>query len=386
MEFLTERWLFPAAMVGLVILLAIYGAAYFHAMRPRTGTLEWIALYDRPAFSLVGRWHALTGKDALAALGCLVLGAALWGVAGWFRYRELLQEAWVSAELPVTLAVTYLLLPGLSALGAYLLFRGLLGRPAAAVLAVAAIMLDLSAEPVTVVFVVWSGLFLCRFLTAGEECSFGEACPNLILAFALLAVGPYFSPALVWLAAADLLILLICCIGRFVHLGRGWLWGSLATALGTVVVTTLALYIPAALLAGMRFPQLLFTREYYLLIWQRLSAIGLAAFQPWLWMETLVVFLYDWPMLLCGLGGLVAALAALFGRWDPVGLVLTIWWLAMAAMAGVGNTFCMPLACGCCLCMVWSDLFDRERKYLAWLGAGCLLAAQLLLYVYGVLL
>ena len=385
MQILSGRWGFPVFTVGLTVLLVFYVAAYFRALRPRTGTLEWIAFYDQPAFSLAGRWHPLTGGDAWAALVSLLLGAGIWATAGWTGFGAALRSGMLPTDFLVAMAVTYVVLPGLTALGAYLLFRGLFGSRAAALLAVAAVMLDLTAEPETMVFAVWSGLFLCRFLTAGEDHSFGEACPNLILAFALLAVGPYFSPALLWLAAADLVILAACSAGRFVHLGRGWFWAGLATALATLVLTTLALYLPAALLAGMRFPQLLLSRDYYLLIWQRLTAIGWEAFRPGLALEALVVFLYDWSMVLCGLCGLAAALGALFGRWDPLGLVLTLWCLAVGVMAVLGNTFCLPMAFGGCFAMVWSDLLRRDRKGLAWMGGTCVIVMMLTLYLYRVL-
>ena len=48
MQILSGRWGFPVFTVGLTVLMVFYVVAYFRALRPRTGTLEWIAFYDQP--------------------------------------------------------------------------------------------------------------------------------------------------------------------------------------------------------------------------------------------------------------------------------------------------------------------------------------------------
>lgn len=369
---LGKNWYFVLAGIGIICLLVTYGAAYFRALRPRSGTLEWISCYDRPGFGLSGWCFPMEKADALPLLCLCLAAAAIWGFAAWKNLAALYDGADFPAETLARAAVYYLILPAAAAAGAYVMFKGLFGVTRVAVFGVLALSLDMTVSPVPTVFAVMTVLFLLRFLTARPERRFVDRLPSLILCFALLTIGCYFEPALAVLGLAAVVLLAAGCIARFVELGAGNLAASLASAAAAAAVTTLLLYIPAALIGGMGFPQLLLSPAYYLLIAQRVAALfgGLFRWQPEFAYSAAY---YDWPMMLCGLCAMAASLIALFRRRDYRGLVLPVLFAALTVMWLLCGVYLLPLACAACLCGVWAELCRRGKSLLAGIGAACIL-------------
>lgn len=69
--------LFP---VLLLAALAMFFYRYYQVSRPKPGTLEWIAVYDRPKFTLSGRRYPMEKRDILPL--CLITG--IYAVVGFF--------------------------------------------------------------------------------------------------------------------------------------------------------------------------------------------------------------------------------------------------------------------------------------------------------------
>ena len=373
-------WYYAAAAAGIAVLLALYGAAYFRALKPRAGTLEWIALYDRPPLAMAGRWYRLERADAVPLPVCCLLAAAAWGYAAWSSYQAVYPDVLDVPEALLQLGIYYGLLPALTAAGAYCLLKGLFGSTSVTMLGVLILSADLTAEPVSMLAATLLLLGLLRFLTAGEQQTFGESCLPLLLTSVLIPIGCYFQPALLIPSAAVLLLLLAGCTIRFVRLGEGWFLKSLLTAVLPAAVTTLLLHIPAAVAAGLPFPQMLGSGAFYRSLAQRAAAAVSGLFHAGLW-NVLPAAAYDWPLLICGLCAAAAAAAGLLRRRDYRGLMLPVWFLALAAMWVLSGLYAMPLACVLCLCYVWADLYRREKYILAGLGAGCLLVLLLAFYI-----
>ena len=365
-----------AAMVAfLVLLVALYGAVCCRALRPRPGTLEWIARYDRPALSLAGRWQRLGRRDALALPAACLVSLAAWGFAAWQSVRALYPDGGLPAAAVWEMAVYYGLLPVLTVAAAYVLIRGLYGSSMAALLAALTLGLDLTADPLVVLLVAVPALLLVRYLTAPAEAPFGAVCLRLILAFAASAVGWRAVPGLAVVPAVLLLLLLAGAAGRFVELGRGWLLKGLAAALLSLAVTTVLAWVPAGAAAGMPVPQLLVSGEFYAFA-ARSIGTGLTntftASPAWL-----VTLLRDWPLLLCGLAAGIAAVGALVRRRDFRGLMAALWLAALLALWILGGVYAAPFGCMLCLGGVWGTLCSRGRPRLALFG-GCVLLALLL--------
>lgn len=371
-------WYALAAAAGMAVLLVVYAIAYVRALKPRAGTLEWIGCYDRPALAIAGGWHGLHPGDVLGILWVSLLAVTARGALTWQTLAAVFAGAGSWLVLAYAL-LYYLAIPAVTVYCAGVLFKGLFESRLPVLMTLLLLVLDWTAEPILLCISVLSLLFLCRYLTAEAERTFAARLPDLVLTFAVLTVGCYFEPASVVLLMAVLVLLTAGCIIRFAQLGRGQLWASLAAAVVTVAVTVLLMYIPAAFVAGMPFPKLLILRSYHLLIIERLRALfdGLFFWDP----HRLVPMPYCWPMLLGGFGAWIAALAGLLRRRDVRGLVLTVWFLALAAIWIFCGVYAMPLAGAACICYVWADLCRRRKNVLMGIGAGCMVLLLLMTYV-----
>lgn len=380
--FLKAYWYYFLTAAGVIGLLVFYGAAYVRALRPREGTLEWISSYDRPVFSIAGQWRGLEKRDVLPLLCACVVAAGMWGFAAWRSFFSTYIQGGVSTAVAVEAAIYYCAAPLATAVCTYLLLKGLFGQTMVSLLGTLVLAMDLTADPLSLLFSVLTALLLTRFLTTDGDAGFGEGCLMLILAFVVAAVGCYFQPALVIVAGAALLILLAGCAGRFVQLGSGWLVRSVVTALLAFGVTMTLIFVPAAVTNGMAFPKLLVTGDFYVFAAKRFLLGARNAFTGNSFFWVISAAYYDWPLLLCGLTAAVAAVARLIARRDYRGLVTVGWYVALAALWLAGGVYALPLGSVLCIGGVWEVLCRREKRYWTVLGAVCLLALLSLLYLY----
>ena len=368
-------WYYPASAIGIVALLILYGVSYVRALQPRTGTLEWIAQYDRPSFSLVGRWTGLERRDAVPMLAVCLVALAAWGFAAWRTLGDQLTSAAAVAEI----AVHYGLVPVLAALFLYALLKGLTGSTLAALLGALVLSVDLTAEPLLALLTVAHVLTLTRYLTAAEERTFGEVCLPLILAFACNAVACYVYGGFLIVTVVLVVLLAAGAAGRFVLLGHGWLLRSLVTAVFTWAVVTVLVYVPGAAAAGMAFPVSFLRGDYYLYAGLRILsglqvAFGLMPFDA-------TPLFFDWPLLVCGLAAFVALTVGAIRRRDMTGLVGAVWFLGLTAAWLLSGLYVLPVGCMLCIGGVWGGFCRRERTFPVLLGSACLLALLLGLYL-----
>ena len=373
--FLVSRWYYLASAVGIAALLVLYGISYVRALQPRAGTLEWIERYDRRPFSLVGRWTGLGRRDVLPLAGLCLAAAAVWGLAAWRSLGAQITTAAARMEV----LFRYGLAPVLAAVCLYVLIKALTGSTLAALLSALVLTLDQTAEPLLVLLAAAQAVPLTRYLTAGEEQTFGGACLPLILAFALNALACYVYAGFLVLTAAMVVLLAAGSALRFVQLGHGWLLRSLVTAALSWAAVTVLVYVPGAAAAGLAFPAAFLARDFYLYLALRLFSGVQVAFAAMPFQAAPLGF--DWPLLLCGLGAFAALWVGMFRLRDMTGLVGAVWFLGLAAAWLLTGMYAMPVGCMLCIGGVWGGFCRRERTFPVLLGSACLLALLLGLYI-----
>lgn len=381
LDSLFGRWYDLVLLAVALGLIGWYFAAYARAMRPRSGTLEWIGMYDRPKFSLSGQRYGVERGDVLPMLALCLFSGALWGFAASRAFQDAYQGGAVPGDLVLSASVRYVLLPAVTAAGAYFLFRNMFGSTAATVFGCVILAMDLGGSSVAQSVVVLASVFLWRFMTADYDGSFGASCPDLVLTAAVLAAGCYFEPACVFFAAAALLLIVITGFCRFRSGFSGYTAGSVLVFLAALAAATALVFLPAAIIGGMDFPRLLVSETFYRLIWQRIrsNAFGLPAARETL--SALLALRYSWLLLFSGLLAALASLIAVFRRSRPQGLLLAAGFAATVAMWLLGGSFALPVFCTAALCFVWSELRRRGRGMLAAAGAACLILTLLVFYV-----
>lgn len=367
------RWEFWAAAGFLVLLLAGYAAACARALRPRAGTLEWIAWYDRARLPLAGGWSSLGRRDVLPLAGVCLAVLAAWGWAAWRTYAAAYGGA-VPAEALLDGAVRYGLLPVLAAAAGYALVRGLWGSPLTACLTALAVGVDTTAEPRVLLLTAVPLLLLFRYVTAAGEEPFGAVCLRLILAFMAAAVAWRLEAALAGAALLLVLTLLAGAAARFVELGRSWLLRSLAAAAAAFLATALLTWVPAAAAAGMAFPAGLVQAAFYEAAARGAWLATRAAFAPSA--LRVMALLSDWPLLLCGLAAWLAAVYRLMRRRDLRAGLAALWLLGLTGLWLATDVYAVPFGVLLCLGSVWGPMCSRGRVRPVLLG-GCALAALL---------
>ncbi len=369
-------------LCAAALALAFYCAGCAAALRPRADTLDWIAVCDRPAAALCGGAFPLTRAD-VPAMAAVVLAAGLFWTGG--RLRPL---ALYLSMPPVRLICALLenaAAPMSAAACVFALMKRLFGQTGSAALAALVMSVDLMADPLALVFSAAGFFFLVRFLTAPVGARFLETLPELFGCFASLAVGAYFDPALLLLLLCALLACIAGCAARVSRTGAlRWIpLGPLAAIL-TVLTVCAGVYIPAGLARGMVFPALLWRRDYYGLILQRLAGGFLALYGGW-GRVNLARLNYDWFLLLSAVPALAASLVWLV-RWrDRRGALIVFWAAAQSVALALLGSHAVALSCAVCTGAVWSRLEANRRLWLAALGAVGLICVMLTQYLARIL-
>ena len=366
--------IFHILIIGLPALVLLYSAGCVAALRPRTGTLDWIAACDRPVPLLLGHSHPVGKKDILWLAGICLLTCLL-RVAGSMRPLSL----WFSLP-PARLAAALLENVGApveAAALSYLLMKRMFGQTISAALCAALAAADFSANPLSLGFLAASLFFLVRYLTVPEDAGFRQTAVPLAGGFAALAAGCYFDPALLVMLPAAIFLCVMGCADRFTMTGKLWLPSCLAAALLSVIFAWIAVFIPAGLAEGYAFPSMLVEGGYYWMIVRRLGT-GFSS----LYGGTMAAAQLpgDWPLLLAAFPALISAAVWLIRDHNRRSLLILIWFaMQLLALALLGSN-AVSLACAVCLCQVWSKLEENRFLWLACVGAGALAALLLALH------
>lgn len=360
-------------MAGLPILVFVYSIGSALALRPRTGTLEWIPACDRPAPLLLGHPCPAEKMDIITVTGVCVLTVLL----RLFGTMRPLSAAFSLPPADLTLLVLkQLAAPLITVALSCLLMKRMFGRSISAALAAILIGADLVPDPVTLAFSAASLYFLIRYLTVPEEAGVRQTLIPLVCGFVLLAAGCYFDPALLLMLPAAIALCVAGCVDRFIMAGKLWLASCLTAGLLSVTLVWILIWIPDGIAEGYTFPALLLEGGYYWMVLQRLGS-GFTALYGW----KPPGLPNDWPLLLAALPALIAAVAWVIKLRSRRSIVLLIWFgMQLLTMTLLGSHALSP-GCALCLCQVWTKLEENRFLWLACAGAGILFVLLLIPYI-----
>ena len=371
-------WLLvPLILFGL--LLVGYFDFYLQAMRPPVGTLEWIALYDRPPLSFSQHRYRLSRWDAvpLCLILILIAGCAVATAILLQSDSQTAADAYWLLLLSGNLELAVALLPG------YLLLKRLFGSTRQAALGCAAALLACPVSQPTLSGAAF-GLTACLWLLYCWLNSDADTPrPGALIALLLSVAAALFSfvcDASAVLAAPGLLALfgagLALRFRRRTAPGRGrQLWGTLAVTAAAFLIFTAALSLLTGLLGGLLMPEALFAPLQY---YGAAAAAQIQALGQIHWSGVLTQAFSN-PLLWWGsLFALCAALALGAADHDGRPLALLLGHLALLPVWLCTGTAAYALLAAATLGYVWNGLLRRGHRLAVGLYAGCTMLLGLL--------
>lgn len=355
-----------------------YLIVYLRAEQPRENTLEWISMYDKPAFRLIGARCRLEWTDAVwcfvpAVMAALVRFLLCWKDAGLLDGTRV---GWPIA-----------LLAAASAAVAYLGIKSVTGSLAASLLGADLLALCCFMQDGMSLPVVLTILFLWLWMTND---GYGFGCWGYLGAAVVSAISGL-------LFASGFMVLMLpvfgCVIFTLIYRIRRENYSILRAVLQIVfmlavqAIAMAAVAIPYAMAIGMVFPESFWDGDFLQFLGEslRYSAEALADFRVGLTTE----FLWSVTMvptdLMLALIGLPALLAAVIRRWAPGALYLLIWNVTIDVLLVLyGGDFLMLVAalnCG----WITARLLERKKPVAAYVGSGIpvlvTLAATVLIFL-----
>lgn len=313
-----------------VLLILFYAALLlpmplltFRAQRPKKGTLEWIARYDRPRMTLEKARPHFTRQSGVYLL---LAGIAAVAVAAAVLLLQLrLYSAQAMRGVTFRYYMTYYAYPLLSAAGIFLLMRRVLCSDAGALFAA----LIMAAEPLgdrrPVVLLIASLYCLYRYLSAPKALRLLKTEPWLYAAGLLLGTAGLLQWSLFWLLLFYAVCFAVKCAARY-RAGEGKaMLLSIALACVALALALLAAVCLHVLHSGWataaELPRRILQKEIYRRYWQRAVWVFASCIRlPELHELGLVARLL--PSLLLCLGAIPVLLAGLWKRADAEALFL----------------------------------------------------------------
>lgn len=351
----------PLPLLILLFACAAFAAlsvpVYFSALRPRKGTIEWIARVDKPHFSAPSI-SRLQRADAVLAPVAVFCAAGLSLADAWLRLPELTWRDILQTVIPVAVF----------ALGVYFLLRCLFGKPLPAFCGAVSAALLQGAEPAAAAVSAALALLYCWMCAPADR--------------AVLPRGLWLSGSVLFLTCAQLLCpatawLLPAWLGAYVFTQivrwrngdpdrrGGRLTLSVFLTLLLCVLMTVALMAADANLSGRMtggfnvLRSLRFYRTLLPALGERFAAL-LVLPTASLWMS---LPLSDLFLLLCGVAATVCALHGAVRLRECRCILLTALLLVFAALRVLGGTYLMTLPCILLLGWMWKICAERGHTY-----------------------
>lgn len=241
------------------ICLALYAIFFALALQPKKGTLEWIALYDRPGLHLSAARHALRPIVLLPALGAAILTACIYCLGICLQMRSF--EIFRSAQ-GLRLILSGAVLVALTAVGGCLLLQSMFGSYGLSFAGAMLLGLDLGADYAAAALLIWCLLFLYRWMAADFEQKARRSFPSLMALALLLSICGTMSMDLFPMIATAMLCVVITAVIRLKRTHRldrfAGFFGSLVlfflTFLAGLVLLQLVLTLRSGNLNALRTP------------------------------------------------------------------------------------------------------------------------------------
>ncbi len=355
-------------LAPMLALLIGYFGTFCRILQPQSGTLEWIALYDRAPRPLSGNRFALRKRDLPFLIGFTLL-FCLCAIC-WIQLHADAQSS--SSVLAILMVLGANLFPITAALlPCYLLLQLFFGRTA---LSVCGTLLVLSTASPLSGLSDWSGVLLLLALLGLSLYAFADHNGRFsagIWALALseiFLVSAFFCNSAALIAVIGLFLLSLWMPvqrfrRRYASDRRGQLIVTLLIVLLLAALTFFAGLAATALQNQLQFSNFItYTPLYHAVAaaaWQVLTM------QPnW---DSVLTLLFTNPLLYWGsLFALCAVLAAGLSRRDGRALLLAVAYLFLLPAWLICGTPAFPAAAVLLLCFVWDGCLTRGHRLMAW--------------------
>lgn len=351
----------PLPLLILLLACAAFAAlsvpVYFSALRPRKGTIEWIARIDKPHFS-TPKIRRLQRADALFAPIAVLCAAGLSLVDAWLRLPALTWRDILQTVIPVAVF----------ALGVYFLLRCLFGTSLPAFCGAVSAALLQGADPSAAAVCAALALLYCWMCAPADRALLPRGL-WLIGSMLFLTYAQLLCPATAWLLPAWLGAYVFTQIVYWRNGDPNRRGGRLALSvfltLLLCVLMTVALMAADANLSGRMtggfdiLRSLRFYRSLLPTLGERFAALlVLPTVELWTALPLSDVFL-----LLCGVAATVCAIHGTVRLRECRCILLTALLLVFAALWVFGGTYLMTLPCILLLGWMWRICAERGHTY-----------------------
>lgn len=362
-------------LIGVATLLLVLGyfLAFARVMAPRRGTLEWIAMYDRPKLALSGSGFGFRPMELAACLLPVAVSAGLYLLAVCLQLRS-----FVLFTVPEGRMMLFggALLFALSAGGAFALLRSLYGSLLLAAVLALLPGLAYAQDYIPMAGAVWMLYFLHRWMCADFEAPAHHSFGYLTAFLAVAVLSARMAPETVLFAAGAALLLPVVLVLRF-H-------GTHRTDRGRQLLLNV-LFVPLALLLlllAARVPDELSRGNAAFLAdpgFYRRALLGAcdwsAVIHP---PATLLPLTANLLTLFGGLAAVAASLWGLIRRGRPEGLLLAFGTLGAALLWLLGGAWAPAAVLTAALGYVFHHAVSRGARGLALGGLLAVFAATVL--------
>lgn len=372
-----KSFLFTAVIAaGLLVWLLI---AYARSRQPKSGSLDWIREYDKPALTLTDDGSDFIGKDIffamLSAIGAVLL------LIGFLYLRSMFTAHSIAANDSRWVLFKKIFDCFIGGAGMYLLTRSMFGERIPALFA--GILFGIASNAVFCGegFLVWSLFFLWKWVRQDNCAPFWEAAGWMFGSAAMLGLHFLYTMESLWLVP----LYLIAFIFKLISRAKTAAAGGETTHIALSVILTAAL----AFLAGLALwfaalircrdadiPELrkrLFSGENYLEILRYIPEM-LSRMVRSFKIDNYKELLLKFPLVVGGGASLVCALIGFIKRNEveaisifAIGVLIGLEWF----FTGTG-LLCIAFLPA--LCYVWSSLFRRQMNLSVYIFAGYMLA------------
>jgi len=234
-----------------IVCLGLYALFFALALRPKKHTLEWIELYDRPGLQLSASRHPLRPPVLLSTLGAAILSAGIYCLAICLQMRsfDLFRE-----PQGLRLLLTGAAIVAATAAGGSLLLQSLFGSYGLSFAGAMLLGMDLGADYAAAACLVWSLLFLHRWMAADFEKKARASFPPLILLALTLSLCAGMAMELFPVIFLTMIAVVVTAVVRVMRTHRlnrfSGLFGTLAVFFLTYLAGVVALQVVLTLRSG----------------------------------------------------------------------------------------------------------------------------------------
>lgn len=298
MNFMSTTWFFPVAVSIWVFVLTLFLGGYFYAMRPPTGTLQWIACFDPPKFAFAKARHPLTVAD-----GFWLAVVAAFGAVANYAFSGILMLDTTDFVTVFFQIANHLIFPALACSATFWLVKSMTDSLAAAFWAGIMVGLDVfvSTAPVAVIALVVALIY--GYSNQPHQADPLQRFPLLALTGGIWAAGLYFYGGLLLLLIPIFVIFVL--VNYEIFLETGHFWRSFTQHLGMFALAAFATWVglltPVALVYGQSMIGTYFHLEFYQLLASQLYQSVANGFGGESFFYAIFIAFTHWPLLLAGL-------------------------------------------------------------------------------------